>query len=45
MKLQQSLPPILDGAGSRWMLGIAGREANIVWNLPRRCPRDDLGTY
>ncbi len=42
MQLQQSLPPILVGAGSRWMLGIAGREANIVCNLPRRCPRDDL---
>jgi alkanesulfonate monooxygenase SsuD/methylene tetrahydromethanopterin reductase-like flavin-dependent oxidoreductase (luciferase family) len=42
MQLQQSHPPILVGAGSRWMLGIAGREANIVCNLPRRCPRDDL---
>jgi hypothetical protein len=45
MQLQQSHPPILVGAGSRWMLGIAGREASIVCNLPRRCPRDDLGTY
>jgi hypothetical protein len=42
MQLQQSHPPILVGAGSRWMLGIAGREANIVCNLPRRCPREDL---
>jgi hypothetical protein len=35
MQLQQSLPPILVGAGSRWMLGIAGREDNVVCNLPR----------
>jgi alkanesulfonate monooxygenase SsuD/methylene tetrahydromethanopterin reductase-like flavin-dependent oxidoreductase (luciferase family) len=34
MQLQQSHPPILVGAGSQWMLGIAGREANIVCNLP-----------
>jgi alkanesulfonate monooxygenase SsuD/methylene tetrahydromethanopterin reductase-like flavin-dependent oxidoreductase (luciferase family) len=38
MQLQQSHPPILVGAGSRWMLGIAGREADIVCNLPRALP-------
>ena len=32
-------PPILVGAGSRRMLGIAGREADIVGILPRRCRR------
>jgi len=42
MQLQQSHPPILVGVGSRWVLGIAGREADIVCNLPGRCPRDDL---
>src|SRR5829696_2468910 len=38
MQLQQSHPPILVGVGSRWMLGIAGREADIVCNLPRAPP-------
>jgi alkanesulfonate monooxygenase SsuD/methylene tetrahydromethanopterin reductase-like flavin-dependent oxidoreductase (luciferase family) len=38
MQLQQSHPPILVGAGSRWMLGIAGREADIVCHLPRALP-------
>jgi alkanesulfonate monooxygenase SsuD/methylene tetrahydromethanopterin reductase-like flavin-dependent oxidoreductase (luciferase family) len=39
-------PPILVGAGSRRMLGIAGREADIVGILPRALPSgvisDDL---
>jgi alkanesulfonate monooxygenase SsuD/methylene tetrahydromethanopterin reductase-like flavin-dependent oxidoreductase (luciferase family) len=38
MQLQQSRPPILVGAGSRWMLGIAGQEADIVCKLPRPLP-------
>ena len=38
MQVQQSHPPILVGVGSRWMLGIAGREADIVCNLPRAPP-------
>ena len=33
MQLEQSHPPILVGAGSRWMLGIAGREANTILPL------------
>jgi alkanesulfonate monooxygenase SsuD/methylene tetrahydromethanopterin reductase-like flavin-dependent oxidoreductase (luciferase family) len=45
MQLQQSHPPILVGADSRCMLGIAGREADIVCNLPRRCPRDDSESH
>jgi alkanesulfonate monooxygenase SsuD/methylene tetrahydromethanopterin reductase-like flavin-dependent oxidoreductase (luciferase family) len=38
MQLQQSHSPILVGAGSRWMLGIAGRKADIICNLPRALP-------
>ena len=38
MQLQQSHPPILVGAGSRRMLGIAGREADIVGILPKALP-------
>jgi probable F420-dependent oxidoreductase len=36
--LQRPHPPILVGAGSRRMLGIAGREADIVGILPRALP-------
>ncbi len=43
---QRPHPPILVGAGSRRMLGIAGREADIVGILPRALPNgtisDDL---
>src|SRR5262245_17947719 len=43
---QRSGPPILVGAGSRRMLGIAGREADIVGILPKALPHgtisDDL---
>jgi probable F420-dependent oxidoreductase len=43
---QRPRPPILVGAGSRRMLGIAGREADIVGILPRALPdgtiSDDL---
>jgi probable F420-dependent oxidoreductase len=35
---QRPRPPILVGAGSRRMLGIAGREADIVGILPRALP-------
>src|SRR4029450_9847713 len=46
MQLQQSHPPILGGGGSRWMLGIAGREADIVCHLPRALPEGrSLGSY
>jgi probable F420-dependent oxidoreductase len=44
---QRPHPPILIGAGSRRMLGIAGREADIVNILPKALPNgtisDDLG--
>jgi probable F420-dependent oxidoreductase len=44
--VQRPRPPILVGAGSRRMLGIAGREADIVGILPRALPEgaisDDL---
>jgi probable F420-dependent oxidoreductase len=44
--VQRPHPPILVGAGSRRMLGIAGREADIVGILPRALPEgaisDDL---
>jgi probable F420-dependent oxidoreductase len=36
--VQRPHPPILVGAGSRRMLGIAGREADIVGILPRTLP-------
>ncbi len=36
--LQRPRPPILVGAGSRRMLGIAGREADIVGILPKALP-------
>jgi probable F420-dependent oxidoreductase len=36
--VQRPRPPILVGAGSRRMLGIAGREADIVGILPRALP-------
>ena len=36
--VQRPHPPILIGAGSRRMLGIAGREADIVGILPRALP-------
>src|SRR5215218_3638660 len=36
--VQRPHPPILVGAGSRRMLGIAGREADIVGVLPRALP-------
>ena len=36
--VQRPHPPILVGAGSRRMLGIAGREADIVGILPRALP-------
>jgi probable F420-dependent oxidoreductase len=36
--LQRPHPPVLVGAGSRRMLGIAGREADIVGILPRALP-------
>ena len=43
---QRPRPPILVGAGSRRMLGIAGREADIVGILPKALPggtiSDDL---
>jgi probable F420-dependent oxidoreductase len=35
---QRPRPPILVGAGSRRMLGLAGREADIVGILPRALP-------
>jgi probable F420-dependent oxidoreductase len=44
--VQRPHPPILVGAGSRRMLGIAGRKADIVGILPRALPEgaisDDL---
>jgi probable F420-dependent oxidoreductase len=36
--VQRPRPPILVGAGSRRMLGIAGREADIVGILPKALP-------
>jgi probable F420-dependent oxidoreductase len=36
--LQRPHPPVLVGAGSRRMLGIAGREADIVGILPKALP-------
>jgi probable F420-dependent oxidoreductase len=36
--VQQPHPPLLVGAGSRRMLGLAGREADIVSILPRALP-------
>jgi alkanesulfonate monooxygenase SsuD/methylene tetrahydromethanopterin reductase-like flavin-dependent oxidoreductase (luciferase family) len=36
--LQRPHPPILVGAGSRRMLGIAGREADVVGILPKALP-------
>jgi alkanesulfonate monooxygenase SsuD/methylene tetrahydromethanopterin reductase-like flavin-dependent oxidoreductase (luciferase family) len=36
--LQRPHPPILVGAGSRRMLGIAGREAGVVGILPKALP-------
>jgi probable F420-dependent oxidoreductase len=38
LPVQRPRPPILVGAGSRRMLGIAGREADIVGILPRALP-------
>jgi probable F420-dependent oxidoreductase len=40
--LQRPHPPILVGAGSRRMLGIAGREADIVGILPRALPNGTI---
>lgn len=39
---QRPHPPILVGAGSRRMLGIAGREADIVGILPRALPEGTI---
>jgi probable F420-dependent oxidoreductase len=40
--VQRPHPPILVGAGSRRMLGIAGREADIVGILPRALPNGTI---
>jgi probable F420-dependent oxidoreductase len=40
--VQRPHPPILVGAGSRRMLGIAGREADIVGILPRATPEGTI---
>jgi probable F420-dependent oxidoreductase len=40
--VQRPHPPILVGAGSRRMLGIAGREADIVGILPRALPEGEI---
>ena len=40
--VQRPHPPILVGAGSRRMLGIAGREADIVGILPRALPEGGI---
>jgi probable F420-dependent oxidoreductase len=40
--VQRPHPPILVGAGSRRMLGIAGREADIVGILPRARPEGTI---
>jgi probable F420-dependent oxidoreductase len=40
--VQRPRPPILVGAGSRRMLGIAGREADIVGILPRALPNGTI---
>jgi alkanesulfonate monooxygenase SsuD/methylene tetrahydromethanopterin reductase-like flavin-dependent oxidoreductase (luciferase family) len=40
--VQRPHPPILVGAGSRRMLGIAGREADIVGVLPRALPEGTI---
>ena len=40
--VQRPHPPILVGAGSRRMLGIAGREADIVGILPRALPEGTI---
>jgi probable F420-dependent oxidoreductase len=40
--VQRPHPPILVGAGSRRMLGIAGREADIVGVLPRVLPEGTI---
>jgi probable F420-dependent oxidoreductase len=40
--VQRPHPPILVGAGSRRMLGIAGREADIVGILPRALPQGTI---
>jgi probable F420-dependent oxidoreductase len=42
--VQRPHPPILVGAGSRRMLGIAGREADIVGILPRALPEGTIST-
>ena len=39
---QQPHPPLLVGAGSRRMLGIAGREADIVGILPKALPNGTI---
>jgi probable F420-dependent oxidoreductase len=39
---QRPRPPILVGAGSRRMLGLAGREADIVGILPRALPNGTI---
>jgi probable F420-dependent oxidoreductase len=39
---QRPRPPILVGAGSRRMLGIAGREADIVGILPKALPSGSI---
>jgi probable F420-dependent oxidoreductase len=40
--LQRPHPPILVGAGSRRMLGIAGRQADVVGILPRALPEGTI---
>jgi probable F420-dependent oxidoreductase len=40
--VQRPHPPILVGAGSRRMLGIAGRQADIVGILPRALPEGGI---
>jgi probable F420-dependent oxidoreductase len=40
--VQRPHPPILIGAGSRRMLGMAGREADIVGILPRALPEGTI---
>jgi probable F420-dependent oxidoreductase len=40
--VQRPHPPILVGAGSRRMLGIAGREADIAGILPRALPEGSI---
>ena len=42
LPVQRPHPPILVGAGSRRMLGIAGREADIVGILPRALPEGTI---